>query len=93
MKISNYHNIFTLLLILYTICDVRCEPNPPGVVRGVIGYPIGLPCNITPVDAGDSPHLILWYKTIFGTPIYSLDARYGFFIYIFVRLYVSVARI
>ena len=75
MKIYNYLNIFTFLLIIYNICDVKCEPNVPGVVRGVIGYPIGLPCNITPVDPGDSPHLILWYKTIFGTPIYSLDAR------------------
>ena len=42
----------------------------PGSVTGVVGFPISVPCDLTPPSPGDSPHLILWYKNIFGTPIY-----------------------
>ena len=31
---------------------------------------VGIPCDLTPPSPGDSPHLILWYKNIFGSPIY-----------------------
>ena len=49
----------------------------PGSVTGVVGYPVTLPCDLTPPTPGDSPHLILWYKNLFGTPIYSVDMRNG----------------
>ena len=49
----------------------------PGSVTGVVGYPVSLPCDLTPPTPGDSPHLILWYKNLFGTPIYSVDMRNG----------------
>ena len=42
----------------------------PSTVMGVAGYPASIPCDLTPPGPGDSPHLILWYKNIFGTPIY-----------------------
>ena len=31
---------------------------------------VGIPCDLTPPSPDDSPHLILWYKNIFGSPIY-----------------------
>ena len=49
----------------------------PGSVTGVVGLPVSVPCDLTPPSPGDSPHLILWYKNIFGTPIYSVDMRNG----------------
>ena len=49
----------------------------PGSVTGVVGFPVAVPCDLTPPTPGDSPHLILWYKNIFGTPIYSVDMRNG----------------
>ena len=49
----------------------------PGSVTGVVGHPVNIPCDLTPPSPGDSPHLILWYKNIFGTPIYSVDMRNG----------------
>ena len=52
-------------------------PGVPGSVTGVVGHPVSIPCDLTPPSAGDSPHLILWYKNIFGTPIYSVDMRNG----------------
>lgn len=42
---------------------------------GVIGYAAEIPCEVTPLSDTDAPHLILWYKDIFGTPIYSFDMR------------------
>ncbi|XP_059086826.1 uncharacterized protein LOC131883381 [Tigriopus californicus] len=42
---------------------------------GVIGYAAEIPCQVTPLSDTDAPHLILWYKDIFGTPIYSFDMR------------------
>eukprot|EP00095_Tigriopus_kingsejongensis_P000596 maker-scaffold95_size379157-snap-gene-1.12 protein:Tk00596 transcript:maker-scaffold95_size379157-snap-gene-1.12-mRNA-1 annotation:"hypothetical protein DAPPUDRAFT_240048" len=44
-------------------------------VLGVIGYAVEIPCQVTPLSNTDAPHLILWYKDIFGTPIYSFDMR------------------
>ena len=49
----------------------------PRSVTGVVGFPVSVPCDLTPPSPGDSPHLILWYKNIFGTPIYSVDMRNG----------------
>ena len=49
----------------------------PGSVTGVVGFPVSVPCDLTPPTRDDSPHLILWYKNIFGTPIYSVDMRNG----------------
>ena len=49
----------------------------PSSVTAVVGYPASIPCDLTPPSPSDSPHLILWYKNIFGTPIYSLDMRNG----------------
>lgn len=48
-----------------------------GKVEGVVGYPVTIPCDITPPTAEDSPHLLLWYKTMFGSPSYSVDFRNG----------------
>ena len=41
-----------------------------GSVLGVVGYTAEIPCELTPKAASDEPTLILWYKDIFGTPIY-----------------------
>ena len=49
----------------------------PSTVTGLVGYPVSIPCDLSPPSPGDAPHLILWYKNIFGTPIYSLDLRNG----------------
>lgn len=68
------------MLVLSALCvllALATEGKQIGVVHGVVGYPFTLPCDITPPAPGDSPHLILWYKNIFGTPIYSVDCRNG----------------
>ena len=41
-----------------------------GSVLGVVGHAAEIPCELTPKAASDAPTLILWYKDIFGTPIY-----------------------
>ncbi len=46
-----------------------------GLVLAVTGYAAELPCELTPLSPTDAPQLILWYKDIFGTPIYSFDMR------------------
>ena len=38
----------------------------------VVGYAAEIPCEVTPLTPNDAPHLVLWYKDIFGTPIYRL---------------------
>ena len=75
-KIRDFSICSSVILLLAGVCRADQGPGIPGKVEGVVGYPIALPCDITPVDAGDSPHLMLWYKNIFGTPIYSVDARW-----------------
>ncbi|TRY71665.1 hypothetical protein TCAL_04736 [Tigriopus californicus] len=50
------------------------EKSKSGLI-GVIGYAAEIPCQVTPLSDTDAPHLILWYKDIFGTPIYSFDMR------------------
>ena len=66
-----------LMFLATMVFDVVGASRTAGVVHGVVGHPISLPCEITPPAPGDSPHLILWYKDIFGTPIYSVDGRNG----------------
>ena len=39
-------------------------------VLGVVGFSADIPCEATPLSPTDEPYLILWYKDIFGTPIY-----------------------
>lgn len=39
-------------------------------VLAVIGYTAELPCHVNPPKPDDAPVLILWYRDIFGTPIY-----------------------
>ena len=47
-----------------------------GSVLAVVGYTAEIPCELTPKAASDAPTLILWYKDIFGTPIYRyVDTR------------------
>ena len=43
-----------------------------GSVLGVVGYTAEIPYELTPLAASDGPTLILWYKDIFGTPIYNV---------------------
>ena len=40
--------------------------------------PRSVPCDLTPPSTvpGDAPHLILWYKNIFGTPIYRSQEKH-----------------
>ena len=45
-----------------------------GSVVGVVGFAAEIPCELTPKTATDEPTLILWYKDIFGTPIYRSEA-------------------
>ena len=66
-----------LILLFSALLDKVLCKGMVGKVAGVVGYPVTLPCDITPPTPGDSPHLILWYKNIFGTPIYSVDGRNG----------------
>ena len=44
-------------------------------VMAVIGETARLPCELTPVKKTDSAHLVLWYKELFGTPIYRFELR------------------
>uniref|UniRef100_A0A8D8YLF4 Nephrin n=1 Tax=Cacopsylla melanoneura TaxID=428564 RepID=A0A8D8YLF4_9HEMI len=45
-------------------------------IRGIVGDPVYLPCDIsTPDDPDDHVLLVLWYREDLGTPIYSVDAR------------------
>ena len=39
-------------------------------VTAVLGETAILPCELTPSKRDDSAYLVLWYKDIFGTPIY-----------------------
>ena len=39
-------------------------------VQAVVGETAILPCELTPAMKSDSAHLVLWYKELFGTPIY-----------------------
>jgi len=44
-------------------------------VISVVGGRASLPCDLTPPFPSDEPHLILFYKDVYGTPIYSFDMR------------------
>ena len=39
-------------------------------VVSVVGGRASLPCDLTPPFPSDEPHLILFYKDVYGTPIY-----------------------
>ena len=39
-------------------------------MTGVVGGRAKIPCDLTAPFPTDSPHLILFYKDVFGTPIY-----------------------
>ena len=39
-------------------------------VVSVVGGKASLPCDLTPPFPSDEPHLILFYKDVYGTPIY-----------------------
>ena len=39
-------------------------------VLGVVGHSAEIPCEATPFTPTDEPMLVLWYRDIFGTPIY-----------------------
>ena len=41
----------------------------------VVGETARLPCELTPAKRSDSAHLVLWYKELFGTPIYRFELR------------------
>ena len=43
-----------------------------GSVLGLVGHTAEILCELTPLAASDGPTLILWYKDIFSTPIYSV---------------------
>ncbi|XP_064113708.1 hemicentin-2-like isoform X1 [Macrobrachium nipponense] len=51
------------------------ENSPLDEVVGVVGEQTLLPCDIDPPISNDSTHLVLFYRSPGGTPIYSLDAR------------------
>nr|XP_040582154.1 uncharacterized protein LOC121130481 [Lepeophtheirus salmonis] len=53
------------------------EKVPTKEILGVIDGKAMIPCDLTPPFPSDSPHLILFYKDIYGTPIYSFDMRGG----------------
>jgi hypothetical protein len=42
-------------------------------VTAVVGETAKLPCELTPAKKSDSAHLVLWYKELFGTPIYRFE--------------------
>ena len=48
-------------------------------VVSVVGGGANLPCDLTPPFPSDEPHLILFYKDVYGTPIY----RYIYLLLIF----------
>ena len=54
-----------LIFWVWTPCKIA-NNSPPYVIV----FEVGIPCDLTPPSLGDSPHLILWYKNIFGSPIY-----------------------
>jgi hypothetical protein len=39
-------------------------------VTAIIGQDAEIPCELTPHTKTDNAYLVLWYKDIFGTPIY-----------------------
>ena len=39
-------------------------------VTAIIGQDAKIPCDLTPHSRQDEAYLVLWYKDIFGTPIY-----------------------
>ena len=41
-----------------------------GHITAVVGEVARIPCELTPTSPQDSAYLVLWYKDIFGTPIY-----------------------
>ena len=57
--------------------SVRLRTNPFKNCDNSNTFTPSIPCDLTPPTPSDSPHLILWYKNIFGTPIYSVDVRNG----------------
>ncbi|XP_068227824.1 kin of IRRE-like protein 1 [Palaemon carinicauda] len=51
------------------------EDSPLDEVVGVMGERTLIPCDLDPPISNDSTHLVLFYLSPGGTPIYSLDAR------------------
>ncbi len=56
-------------MLLCCVAWSRATGSKVGV-RGVVGHSAQIPCEITPSSPDDAPYLILWYKEVFGTPIY-----------------------
>ena len=50
-------------------------PDGRNKVTAVVGETAKLPCELTPAKKSDSAHLVLWYKELFGTPIYRFELR------------------
>merc|ERR1711974_378124 len=48
-----------------------------------MGRSCSLPCDLTPPFPSDEPHLILFYKDVYGTPIYSFDMRHSADLWLF----------
>jgi hypothetical protein len=44
-------------------------------VVSVVGGRTNLPCDLTPPFPSDEPHLILFYKDVYGTPIYRYELK------------------
>ena len=63
-----------ILILCPSSSSAEAKQNPPpnrrGAVVGVVGRSAEIPCEATPSSKRDAPYLILWYKDIFGTPIY-----------------------
>ncbi|XP_037033007.1 neural cell adhesion molecule 2 [Bradysia coprophila] len=52
------------------------DENVPIMQTEAVQSAIGrLPCNVTPPVAEDKITLVIWYKEMYSTPIYSFDAR------------------
>ena len=77
VKMATHSSLFHIVSLLPVLATAVVGKGMVGKVTGVVGKPVSVPCDITPPAPGDSPHLILWYKNIFGTPIYSVDGRNG----------------
>ena len=58
-----------LLFVLHTT-NVLFFLDNRNKVQAVVGETAILPCELTPAMKSDSAHLVLWYKELFGTPIY-----------------------